>query len=98
MNTNDMPLDLDNFLSTMFCNPRVNLEQRNEPEPPCMTFERGEDGVWTLIFFGKCLGWVNRITNPQDGERYRAMSAISYNMERFCSLSSARSYLFSQSH
>jgi len=47
------------------------------------------------VFFGKTLGWVNRVTGDV---KYRAMSAVSYNMEHFYSLENAKNYLFEQSH
>ena len=94
---NDMPTDLSQFLDTMFTNQQVVMTQRaKEPEElPFTSFTKDADGVWTLIFFDKTLGWVNRVTGDV---KYRAMSAVSYNMEQFYSLDNAKNYLFEQSH
>ena len=96
----DMPVDLSQFLETMFVNQQVVMTHQSThteeaEEMPYTSFTKDADGVWTLVFFGKTLGWVNRVTGDV---KYRAMSAVSYNMEHFYSLENAKNYLFEQSH
>lgn len=90
----DMPVDLSQFLNTMFKNQEIVMAKPITQESS-VSFTKDEDGVWNLIFNGKTLGWVNRVTYDA---KYRAMSAITGNMETFYSLDNARNYLYEQSH
>lgn len=94
-----MNLDLQTFLNDMFLTHGLAIG----PEPklvrePQFSFFKNDDGVWTLIEKGRLLGWVNRITYVGAEHKWRAMSAVTHNMEWFYSLDSARCYLFEQSH
>jgi hypothetical protein len=92
-----MPLDLSSFLDTMFTNQRVNMlgPVTDEAELPPYSFTLFEDGVWILMKQGECLGWVSRVTGEH---KFRALSNVTNNVERFYSLDTAREFLFSQAH
>jgi hypothetical protein len=90
----DMPGDLSEFLNSMFKNQEIVMTKPVTRELS-VSFTKDEDGVWNLIFNGKTLGWVNRVTYDA---KYRAMSAVTNNMETFYSLENARNYLYEQSH
>ena len=90
----DMPVDLSEFLNSMFKNQEVVMTKPVTRELS-VSFTKDQDGVWNLIFNGKTLGWVNRVTYDA---KYRAMSAVTNNMETFYSLDNARNYLYEQSH
>lgn len=90
----NMPVDLSEFLNSMFKNQEVVMTKSVTREPS-VSFTKDDDGVWNLIFDGKTLGWVNRVSYDA---KYRAMSAITGNMETFYSLDNARNYLYEQSH
>ena len=90
----DMPVDLSEFLNSMFKNQEIVITKPVTRELS-VSFTKDEDGVWNLIFNGKTLGWVNRVTYDA---KYRAMSAITGSMETFYSLDNARNYLYEQSH
>jgi hypothetical protein len=90
----DMPVDLSEFLNSMFKNQEVVMTKPVTREPS-VSFTKDQDGVWNLIFNGKTLGWVNRVTYDA---KYRAMSAVTNSMETFYSLENARNYLYEQSH
>lgn len=92
-----MQIDLKVFLDDMFRDFPVTLEPVAKQEQQ-FSFFKDHDGVWNLIEKGKILGWVNKITYPQAEFKYRAMSAVTNNMEFFYSLDAARNYLFCQSH
>ena len=93
MTTNEY--DLDSFLKDLFPDPKMEAPIDDEPKPVPISFYKDDDGVWTLVFHGKCLGWINRV---KDEAQYRALSSITNKMERFYSLSVAREFLFAQSH
>lgn len=93
-----MNTDLKQFLDDMFTyqGVRVGIEPTVRVEQ--FSFFKDDDGVWTLIEKGKLLGWVNKISYSGAEHKWRAMSAVTHNMEWFYSLTSARNYLFEQSH
>ena len=95
-------LDLAQFLENMFhigLTPVVITEPDDVPPvEETFSFFKDDDGVWNLVNKGKVLGWVNRINIAGAEHKWRAMSAISYNMEWFYSLDAARCWLFEQSH
>jgi len=93
MNT-DMPIDLSTFLNDMFKHLEPPKEKPLARSLP-VSFTKDNDGVWTLTFNGKTLGWVNRVNNDVT---YRSLSAITNNMAYFYSLDNARNYLYEQSH
>lgn len=92
-------LDIDKFLEQMFAvglKPVVITDAEDEEaQAPSSSFYKDQDGVWTLVHCGVCLGWINRVTGDVT---YRALSKITNSVEHFYSLESARNYLFSQSH
>jgi len=90
-----MPLDLSSFLETMFVNQRVNMLEpiTREADLPPYSFTQDKEGVWTLMKRGECLGWVNRVTGDH---KFRALSKVTNNVERFYSLDTAREFLFTQ--
>jgi hypothetical protein len=90
----DMPVDLSSFLNSMFKTQEVVMTKPVTREPSVL-FTKDQDGIWTLSVNGKTLGWVNRVIYDA---KYRAMSAITNNMETFYSLENARNYLYEQSH
>jgi hypothetical protein len=90
----DMPVDLSSFLNSMFKTQEVVMTKPVTREPSVL-FTQDDDGVWTLSFNGKTLGWVNRVNNDVT---YRSLSAITNNMAYFYSLDNARNYLYEQSH
>lgn len=93
MNTNNY--DLDTFLKDMFPVTKPEPDKAAAPKAEPVSFYKDDDGVWTLVFHGKCLGWINRV---KDEAQYRALSSVTNKMERFYSLSVAREFLFAQSH
>lgn len=71
------------------------LDPVSDSIPPSTTFDRDAEGVWTLMHQGRCLGWVNCVT---DEPKFRALSKVTNAMERFHSLNTAREFLFEQAH
>ena len=102
----DQDLDLEQFLENMFhvgMSPVVITEPEDvealvDAVEEISSFYKDQDGVWTLVNKGNVLGWVNRIGIQGVEHKWRAISAISKNIEWFYGLDSARCWLFEQSH
>jgi hypothetical protein len=60
---------------------------------------KGADGVYTMTYFGKMVGWIQPSNFLRDGRRkgYRALS-IHHDLKHVYSLNMARDWLMSNYH
>lgn len=59
---------------------------------------RGEDGLWTVFYFGKTAGWIQK-TEPKDRKVviYKALT-IHNSIKHFYSVNSAKDWIMGEYH